>query len=205
MGERLPQGDGLGVFRAVRNVLAMYTVAAFIAVSGWAMSSGCGTGPRGWVDTVPEMTTSPAPSSWLERVAVTYQVEDSIAYSLGPDFGPVVFSLWYRETARRYPEPVVFIGGHGGDRGGEWVVVAEHTDPAEYLAVSRVVAEVRAEHPTTRIVLLVCNPGRYELAGHAGITYARDNLWMLPDRSLLIRNQVTPEYFGNIFEFDSLD
>ena len=86
---------------------------------------------------------------------------------------------WKTEVERRYDDAILLLvhGNTGPD--GEWWAYPQYEAP---LPMRHLVARIRLLNPGKRIVLVACNPGDLKL-DIRNITYARENVWMFPDRN----------------------
>lgn len=107
--------------------------------------------------------------------------------------------FWREEINKVYPDAVV-VFAHGTDFGDRWYV---WIDEGSVAPVEQVVIRLRRTYPTSRIVLIVCNPGGYTLDA-PGVSYAKDNVWVSPDQvvgSLNILRDRMHDYVGSFDEF----
>lgn len=86
---------------------------------------------------------------------------------------------WEAEVRSEYDDAiVVFTHGNTGPDGRWWAYNDAGMQPME-----RLVRRIRNNNPDRQIVLIACNPDGHRLDA-AGVTYARVNVWIWPDRSL---------------------
>jgi len=108
---------------------------------------------------------------------------------------------WSTEVRQRYANAVI-VFAHGVDRGGMWFSEPSIGNP---ISVEKLIDNIREIHPTRRIVLVMCNPGKHKISA-PGVTYARNNVWVVPDRvigdfSKFMRAMTEPDFLGGIYEF----
>lgn len=95
--------------------------------------------------------------------------------------------LWAIEAQSRFERPVL-IAGHGGVTHGEWSVSADDVQETGTIRnlppypVEWIIKIVRLHFPDRPIVLIICNPAGIKLHGHPNVWYARDDIWVVPDR-----------------------
>jgi hypothetical protein len=128
----------------------------------------------------------------------TPEQQDVICYNADVAWGQ---DYWLREASSQYAE-FILVMGHGDTYNGEWMMKPDHSAP---VPVRTMIDSVRSEYPGVRIVLIVCNPGGHTL-DDPGVTYATDNVWVLPDRFIdlgtnLYRDTKIGDGTGNIYEF----
>lgn len=108
---------------------------------------------------------------------------------------------WLDEIGLRYADAVaVFVHGNTHAETGEW-----YAYPSVGIAVpmEELVEELRETYPDDRIVLLVCNPDGLELDS-PGVTYAKANVWVIPDRFVhpLLQPFRKPGNVGSVFDME---
>jgi len=116
----------------------------------------------------------------------------SLVYS--PDlesFAP----YWCTEAQRRYSNCIVVMA-HGFDMGEWWCQYGDSVIRVELL-----IHRLQGQYPGRRIVIVVCNPGGYDLQ-IPGVTHTLTSSWAMPDRAMLSRSYSHPRLVGNIFELD---
>jgi len=108
---------------------------------------------------------------------------------------------WSTEVRHRYANAVI-VFAHGISRNGVW-----YSEPSigEPITVEKLVQNVRAIHPSRRIVLVMCNPGKHKFSA-PGVSYAMSNVWVAPDRIVsdfakFVRALNEPDFVGSIHEF----
>jgi len=112
---------------------------------------------------------------------------------------------WDDEIEAEYPNALLVIAHGNTDPGtGEWYAYPTDSDP---LPVREVVLNVRKTYPERHIVLLVCNPDGLILDGVNNVSYARESVWIWPDRVVQynIRDLIDPDGVGSFDEFTHLE
>lgn len=96
---------------------------------------------------------------------------------------------WEAEVKDEYPNALLIFGhGETDPKTGEWYIYPSWGSP---MPVELFVSFMRAYHPDRHIVLVVCNPDSLPLAGVEDVSYATENVWVLPD-------EVVPEKWQNV-------
>lgn len=108
---------------------------------------------------------------------------------------------WEREVQKRYPDAlVVMVHGRTDEQSGQWYA---YPSVGQAAPVRELVASLRVYYPDRRIVLVVCNPDGKRLTGVDDVSYARENVWVIPDdqTGFTVRDLIDPEAVGSIWEF----
>lgn len=112
--------------------------------------------------------------------------------------------LWKREVARRFPTALIY-AIHGNTDGTNWVCLDPKAPRSGHMVKVRDLAlQLRKENPDRVIVLIICNPGGFNL-GIPGVFHAMDSVWFDPDKDADNTDPGRQEdrgCVGNIFEFN---
>lgn len=146
---------------------------------------------------------------FLFAVVVTHRPQhivhhyDGVQIVSNDEMGQLV-EPWKEETARRFPNALIF-AAHGGTAAGKWIC-QNPDDPTSLknaFMVHDIALSLHQAYPDRVIVLIVCNPDHLK-CGVPGVYYAQANVWVTPDKHANckdLNHLMYPEAVGNIFEF----
>jgi hypothetical protein len=103
--------------------------------------------------------------------------------------------LWRAEANRHDVDPVVLVC-HGNTLSGKWMLFPDEGDPIPVEGAAQILKQVFPHRP---LLLLVCNPGHHALKT-PGVYYAKESMWMVPDRASLFRIGVKDVLVGRFDE-----
>lgn len=123
-------------------------------------------------------------------------VPDIVVDVRSPDLAQFAW-MWKEEVRRKYGTAIILMS-HGTDVLGGWWC---QNGRGGLMPIELAVEQLRGLYPVRRIVLVVCNPGGYDL--HIpNVSHSMSDVWVVPDRNLTPRSLIEPDVVGSIYEFD---